>query len=712
MKTVQINRPVYNDQTIQTFVKPNNDLRLRWQYRMKHKWSRYCKKWSWTDQLRKWFPIATWLLQFDYRRHFLTEVLAGVTIAFINIPQGMAFATLIHLPAYYGLYVAFFPVIIYILMGSCHHQSWGGFGVTAIMTGDVVVKLVNSNLLEDTTDKECLMTTSMTTTSTMTTTSSPEPIGPYPVDVAITIALMAGIIQCVMGFLNMGFVSVYLSKSFIQALTTGAAFQVATSQVTRLLGVTFTRPSEPLAFFESWIGIFKSLPDINWATVILSIVGLVLLVTMTLVNRKWKRQLPVPIPMDMIVVIVLTLISHFLEVDDNYCVAVVGKVETGIPHLRLPSPSLFPDLLANSFAVALVTFAVDISLGKTIAERHDYKIDENQELLASGFANSISSFFLCYVSGPSLSRIWILEKAGGRSQITSAINCVVVLIMILALGRYFEPLPKAALAVVLIFSLKEMFYQLRHLPSLYQKSRWDFLVWVVTFSAVIILGVAEGLFLSLVFSFFVLVLRVQFPGYKLEGKINGSELFLDQESYKVDVSPKCIVFHMETSLCYLNAAKFKARLMDHLMSFRMQDLEKLDSNDQEELVTTTASHTAGDIGGEVNRNTDKEVETNGASISVKNSQLQPATEEGTPSQQGVGIRGRVVLINCSSFSFVDLDGAGVLAAVINECKMEDAKVLLAGCSESVRKILLASGHFDALTDIFYPSLVDAYTSQF
>lgn len=88
MKTVQINRPVYNDQTIQTFVKPNNDLRLRWQYRMKHKWSRYCKKWSWTDQLRKWFPIATWLLQFDYRRHFLTEVLAGVTIAFINIPQG------------------------------------------------------------------------------------------------------------------------------------------------------------------------------------------------------------------------------------------------------------------------------------------------------------------------------------------------------------------------------------------------------------------------------------------------------------------------------------------------------------------------------------------------------------------------------------------------------------------------------------------------
>lgn len=99
-----------------------------------------------------------------------------------------------------------------------------------------------------------------------------------------------------------------------------------------------------------------------------------------------------------------------------------------------------------------------------------------------------------------------------------------------------------------------------------------------------------------------------------------------------------------------------------------------------QLVTTTASHTAGDIGGEVNRNTDKEVETNGASISVKNSQLQPATEEGTPSQQGVGIRGRVVLINCSSFSFVDLDGAGVLAAVINECKMEDAKVLLAGCS--------------------------------
>ncbi|KAJ8046200.1 Prestin [Holothuria leucospilota] len=688
MMRVNIDRPTYSDESLRTtFGKGEDTLSLKWQYQIKQKLG-LDEGYFVSERIKAFFPILSWLLQYKVNKQLLGDLLAGITIAVVNVPQGMAFAALTFLPPVYGLYISFFPVIVYVLMGSCHHQSWGGFGVSAIMSGAAVSRVMSLK-------GETLGQTGLSglNTSVAPATMSPSDAA-RAIDISITITLLVGLIQCLMGFLHLGFVSVYLSKSFIQALTTGAAFHVATSQVQRVLGIEVERHSDPFGVILIWIDIFSSLTSLNWATVVVSTISFFLLVFMTLLNAKLKNKLIVPIPMDMIVVILMTVLSYFLSLHERVNVEIVDHIPLGFPQPSLPSPSLFLPLLSDAFAIAIVTYAVDVSLGKTVAEKHNYKIDDNQELIASGFANSLSSFFRCYVSGPSLSRIWILEKAGGSTQLSSAFNCVVVLLIMLFLGHLLEPLPVAVLAVLLIFSLKEMFLQVRVLPVLFRQSKWDFAVWVFTCTSVILLGVALGLLVSLVFSFVTIVLRIQFPTYKLEGMIEGSELFADKKVFKIEDHSKCSVFRMETSLCFLNAQKFRHKLMK---------LTGLQSDLTNVLMQPSTSEASTDPSDTTNKN--------GATVNTVSMNV---TGELT-SQPEEDIRctnKKVIIINCTSFSFVDYDGAKMLAAVIEECKQKGVTVLLANCTDIVRDAFLRIVQSEELAAVFYPSLIDAFCSQF
>ncbi|PIK45193.1 putative solute carrier family 26 member 10 [Apostichopus japonicus] len=718
MATICIARPVYDDKGLkESFAKKDKKPTPSLSDRTKQKWEKFSMK----EQLKTWFPISTWLVNYDIKGKLLGDVIAGLTIGVVNIPQGMAFAALTLLPPVFGLYVSFFPVIFYVLMGSCHHQSWGGFGVTAIMSGDAVSRIldaqqqssvapcvVDSNI-GTTIPFETLSPNNSETTTLQPGTGDPDNLDTI-VDVAITITMLAGIMQVIMGLLRLGFVSVYLSKSFIQALTTGAACHVITSQVPRALGITIDRFGGPFSIVWTWVEIFKNIPNINWATFIVSAVSLGMLIGLAYVNDKFKDKLPVPIPMDMIVVVIVTILSFAIKINEKFQVQIVDEIPLGFPTPKLPSPSLAGSLMIDAFAIALVTYAIDISLGKTIADKYDYKIDDNQEMLASGVANTISAPFLCYISGPSLARIWIVDRAGGTTQLTSAINCVLVLLMMLFLGQLLEPLPLAVLAILLIFSLKGMLWQVRFLPDVFKQSKWDFMVWLFTVLTVVFLGVAIGLFASLGFSLILVAIRLQLPSFREEGKIEGSELFLDSKGFEVKVNPKYTIFHMESSLCFVNAVQFRKKLM------AVSGVEAIRGSAKKLMTNEEATQTPEKQAGESEDDTPDGIATveNGTNPPTKgdvdsnsNEMASSSKEEGNHLGEG---RGKVIIINCSSFNFVDLDGSRLLASIIKECKTKGVRVMLAACTGSVHNTLMNSGQFDDVTGVFYPTLLDAYTS--
>lgn len=173
-------------------------------------------------------------------------------------------------------------------------------------------------------------------------------------------------------------------------------------------------------------------------------------------------------------VLLATVLCFTSSLDSRYNVQVVGLLPGGFPQPLLPTLDDLPRILADSLPISLVTFAVSTSLASIYADKYSYTIDPNQELLAHGVSNLISSLFSCFPNSATLATTSLLVDAGGNTQLSGLFSCTVVLSVLLWLGPFFYYLPKAVLACINISSMRQMFFQMQELPQLWHVSRVDF----------------------------------------------------------------------------------------------------------------------------------------------------------------------------------------------------------------------------------------------
>jgi len=248
------------------------------------------------------FPILKWLPRYK-RENIASDLIAGLTVAIMHIPQGMAYALLGGVPPVVGIYMAFFPVLIYIFMGTSRHVSMGTFAVICMMTGKSVA--MYSHPFESNT-KNSTEPIEIEETSRMYSST----------EVATAVCFIVGIWQVVLSILKLGSLSVLLSDTLVSGFTTGAAVHVFTSQVKNLLGLSVKRYSGPLKLIHTYYDIFCDINKSNLTAVILSSCFLVSLlmfneVIKPLLQKKFKRVLPIPI--ELIMVIIGTLLSVQLD---------------------------------------------------------------------------------------------------------------------------------------------------------------------------------------------------------------------------------------------------------------------------------------------------------------------------------------------------------------------------------------------------------------
>lgn len=215
-------------------------------------------------------------------------------------------------------------------------------------------------------------------------------------------------------------------------------------------------------------------------TVVTAVVAGVVLVLVKLLNDKLQRYLPLPIPGELLTLIGATGISYGVGLKRRFGVDVVGDIPAGLIPPVAPNPQLFAKLVGNAFAIAVVGFAIAISLGKIFALRHGYRVDSNQELVALGLSNLIGGLFQCFPVSCSMSRSLVQESTGGNTQVAGAVSSLFILIIIVKLGELFQDLPK--------------------------------LIWLVTFVATILLNMDLGLAVAVAFSLLLVVVRTQLPG--------------------------------------------------------------------------------------------------------------------------------------------------------------------------------------------------------
>ncbi|XP_045547512.1 solute carrier family 26 member 6, like 1 isoform X2 [Salmo salar] len=487
-------------------------------------------------------PVLYWLPRYSIWDYGMPDLISGISVGIMHLPQGMAYALLASLPPVFGLYTSLYPALVYFFFGTSRHISIGTFAVLSIMVGSVTERLAP--------DRNFLVMLNGTNLTEVNITARDS----YRVQVAAATTVLGGLIQVVLGLVKFGFVGTYLSEPLVRAYTTAASAHAVVAVIAQLFGLSTTRFSGPLSLVYTLVEVCSKLPQTHLPTLVVSGVSMVFLIAAKEINSFISAKLPVPIPVELIMIVAATVISSYTHLNDNYTISVVGEIPSGLAAPRLPDASLFEEVMGDAFALAIVGYAISISLGKTFALKHGYKVDSNQELVALGLSNAVGGFFQCYAVCSSMSRSLIQESTGGKTQMAGMASAVIVLVTVLKLGPLFQELPKAVLAAIVFVNLKGMFKQYYDIITLWRSSKVDLVVWLVTWVSTLLFNLDMGLGASITFAVLTVIFRTQLPKYSVLGHVPGTELYLDMETHReVREVPGITIFHSSATVYFANA---------------------------------------------------------------------------------------------------------------------------------------------------------------
>uniref|UniRef100_A0A8C6S9I9 Solute carrier family 26 member 6 n=1 Tax=Neogobius melanostomus TaxID=47308 RepID=A0A8C6S9I9_9GOBI len=427
-------------------------------------------------------PVVSWLPRYSFRENILGDIISGISVGIMHLPQGMAYAILASVPAVYGLYSSFYPVLVYFIFGTSKHISVGTYAVMSVMIGGVTERLAPDSAFSvfDNVTGEAIINTTLRDVER--------------VKVAAAVTFLSGIFQVLLGLVQFGFVVMYLSEPLVRGYTTGAAIHVIVSQLKYTFGISPTRFSGPLA---------------------------------------------------LIYIVVATVVSWQVDLNGRYGIDVVGGIPSGLQPPALPKVSLFSQVIGDAFAISVVGYGLAISLGRIFALKYGYKVDSNQELIAFGLSNTFGGIFQCFAISCSMSRSMVQVSTGGRSQVAGALSAVVILVITMWIGQLFEDLPKAMLAAIIYVNLQGIMKQFMDIPALWRSNRIDMVVWIVTFVLTVLLNPDIGLAASIAFSLLTVIFRTQLPTYSLLGQIPDTDIYRPLNSYEQVQSLEHLQSHLD-----------------------------------------------------------------------------------------------------------------------------------------------------------------------
>ncbi|XP_066448025.1 pendrin-like isoform X2 [Eleutherodactylus coqui] len=539
-----VSRTIYSEKTFQQKIEKREGVKKSIPHKLKNNCS--CSPATAHLKLKKFLPVLSWLPNYQWKEWFVHDIIAGLCTGLVGTLQGLAFALLAEVPVGYGLYSSFFPILTYFFLGTSRHISVGPFPVISLMVGQVVLALAPN-------DKFIIANATLNETQI-----DYEARDAARVVVSSTLTFLIGIIQLVLGALQFGFVVRYLGDPLVRGFTTAAAFQVLISQIKLILNLPSRTYSGVLAIFYTTIDIFTNISKTNFADLTAGSITVVLCLAVKDLNERFKHILRIPIPIEVIVAIIATGISYGVNLEGTYNAAIVKNVPSGFVPPVAPDISLFSQMIVPAFSIGILAYALAVSLGKVYATKYNYEIDGNQEFIAFGVSNIFSSCFSCFCATTALSRTAVQESTGGKTQIAGIITAAVVMISLLSVGRYLEPLQKSVLAAIVVANLKGMFWQVADIPRLWRQSKWDAAIWLFTCFASLLLDIDLGLLAGVLFGLFTVLLRVQYASCSSLGNVPGTDIYRDVKKYKnVDELEGIKVIRFSSAIFYGNVESLK-----------------------------------------------------------------------------------------------------------------------------------------------------------
>ncbi|XP_036900816.1 sulfate transporter [Sturnira hondurensis] len=623
------------------------------------------------DTIFGFLPVLRWLPKYDLKKNFIGDVMSGLIVGILLVPQSIAYSLLAGQEPIYGLYTSFFASLIYFLLGTSRHISVGIFGILCLMIGEVVDRELNKAGYDSAHSAPPLGTVSNGSTSLDPASDSICGRSCYAIRVGSTVTFMAGVYQVVMGFFQVGFVSVYLSDALLNGFVTGASLTILTSQAKYLLGLSLPRSNGVGSLITTWIHIFRNIHKTNICDLITSLLCLLVLLPTKELNEHFKSKLKAPIPTELIVVVAATLASHFGKLNEKYNTSIAGHIPTGFMPPKAPDWNLIPSVATDAIAISIIGFAITVSLSEMFAKKHGYIVKANQEMYAIGFCNIIPSFFHCFTTSAALAKTLVKESTGCQTQLSSVVTALVLLLVLLVIAPLFYSLQKSVLGVITIVNLRGALRKFKDLPKMWRVNRMDTVIWFVTMLSSALISTEIGLLIGVCFSMFCVILRTQKPKSSLLGLVEESDIFESMSAYKnLQAKPGIKIFRFEAPLYYINKECFKSALYKKTLNpISVKAAEKKAAK----------------------RKTEKEAVSLGAKQDEVSVQL---------SQDPLELH--TIVIDCSAIQFLDTAGIHMLKEVRRDYKAIGIQVLLAQCNPSVRDSL-ARGEYCQKEDenLFY-----------
>ena len=469
----------------------------------------------------RWLPGLQLLRRYEpgWLRH---DIAAGLVLATMLVPVGIAYAVASGLPGIYGLYATIIPLLAYAIFGPSRILVLGPDSSLAPVILAVVLPL-----------------------------SAGDPM--RAVALASAMALVAGIVCITAGVLKFGFVTELLSKPIRYGYMNGIALTVLISQLPKMFGVSFESEG-PLRDVNQLVRSVMG-GGANWTAFAIGAATLAVIMGL----KRFEK-----VPGVLVAVVAATIAVAMLELDRTAGVKVLGPLPQGLPSFAIPMITLddLGAVIVGGCATAMVAFADTSVLSRTYAARTGQKVDPNQEMVGLGAANLAAGFFQGFSVSSSSSRTPVAESAGAKTQLTGVVGALAVAALLLFAPNLLQELPSAALAAVVIAAAIGLF-EFRDLRRIRRIQAWEFWLSVVCTIGVVVLGVIPGIGLAIVLAVVEFLWDGWRPHYAVLGRADGVRGFHDMKRYPdARRVPGLVLFRWDAPLFFANAEQFHDRVRD------------------------------------------------------------------------------------------------------------------------------------------------------
>jgi len=503
------------------------------------------------DSKNRFTPFLDWVFELKNPAILKADILAGITVALVLIPQSMAYAQLAGLPPQTGLYAAFLVPIVAALFGSSRQLQNGPVAIISLMTAAALIPLGLS-------------------------------VEQYIIYAAM-LAIMAGIIQVVLGLLRLGVMVDFLSHPVVIGFTNAAAIVISSLQIGKILGI---EPESGLHLYETLWNLMVAIPSsTHFPTLLMGSFSLLLLILF----KKFTPKLPGVL----LTVVIATLISWLTHYDASGA-KIVGEVTSGLPFFTMPSieTNHLKSLLLPALMIALLSFVEAFSIAKAVASKTRQHLSADQEMVGKGLANLVAGITQGYAVSGSFSRTAVAFDAGAKTGFAAIVSGLIVGLTLLFLTPLLYYLPLATLAAVIIVAVVGMihFQPFKHAWSVNPHD--GFVALVVFLSTLYFAPHLEwGIFIGVALSMIFYIFRTMRPHFA-EIAMDEEGLYKDSQKFGMETSRSLAIFRYDGDLYFANAGYLEKKLLNAVadkpeLKVLILDLEAVDQIDVtgEEMLT-------------------------------------------------------------------------------------------------------------------------------